>query len=142
MQPDRDGVCCLGWIEVVVGQLEPWEDKQPVERFRAGCGALDCFEIRRVLGSVHAKRFVAVLLIGPRVVGSDDVVRDGENIEPRAPVEIDELVQLERTVTPGRVGVELGKQGARTRSHGRIVACVPVRVGRNVCLFQGRSDYA
>ena len=90
------------------------------------------------MGSTHAKCVVA----RPWVVGSDDVVGDSKDIEAGAPVEIDELVQFERAVAPRGVCVEFRKQRAWTCLHDRIVGVTPPIVGRNVWLFQGRSDYA
>src|SRR6185436_15500952 len=53
----------------------------------------------------------------PRIVGAHDVIRDAEDVEPAAPVEVDELGDGQFAVAPPRVRVELAEQRTQTSSH-------------------------
>jgi hypothetical protein len=66
-----------------------------------------------------------------RVIAPERVVGHAEDVEARSTVEIDELPQRERSVAPGRVGVELAQESPPThsRAHASSLAAPAARVG-------------
>jgi hypothetical protein len=117
-QPDGDGMGGPQRILVVVGQLEPGQEEQPVERVGAHRLALDLREIAR------PHLLVDVAPVARRVI------RDREHVEARAPVEVDEIGDGERAVAPRRMRVKLAEQRRRLDEHVLRVSPCPAGFGR------------
>ncbi len=98
-QADGDRVRGSHWVGIVVRQLEPWEDEQPVRSQRALGLTVDLGEI---VGMVLGR--------DPPRVAVRRVVGDAENVEALEPVEVDEPTDAEHPVAPGRVRVQLGQE--------------------------------
>jgi hypothetical protein len=102
-------------LRVVVRHLEARHDEHSVQSPRALGLGVHGGEIRAEVRLVHA-RFGQV----PGIVGAKDVIRDAEDVEAGAAVEIDELPQCQLAVAPGGVGVKLAEQlGFHALSFGR-----------------------
>jgi catechol 2,3-dioxygenase-like lactoylglutathione lyase family enzyme len=117
-QAERERVRRVRRIEVVIRQLEPWDDDEAVRAKSPRSLELQLGKVRIVpleRQCVRARRLVGE----PWVVGADDVIGDAEDVEARQAVEIDELANGERSVAPRRVCVQLGEEGCRASSeHG------------------------
>src|SRR5262249_36546479 len=78
--------------------------------------------------------------VEPRVIGTDSVIADTEDIEAPASVQIDDLSHGEPAVAPGRVGVELAEKGLNPLAHPAVTLPVPRgAVGENVVPEQGKT---
>ena len=97
-------------VHVVERQLEPRDHEQAVRPPRARGLALD---VREVVVEAHLVDGPAAGARSRRVVCPDHVVGDAEHVESVAPVQVDELGDVERAVAPARVGVQLAEEGPR-----------------------------
>jgi hypothetical protein len=114
VQPDRNGVTGAVRVRVVVGELEASHEQESVGRERAGALTLDRREVGADVRGVDAR---APVPERSRIVAAQDVVGDAENIEAGRSVKVDHRSERKLAVAPGRVGVELGEQGACASSH-------------------------
>ncbi len=104
-QPDRDGVSRAERVRVVVRELEAGNHKEVVQLARPQRLGANRAQVGVVGAGVH------LALLARRVVG------DREDVEAAATVQVAELPQAERAVTPRRVRVELAEQWTGLRLH-------------------------
>jgi hypothetical protein len=112
---ERDCVRGEVGVEVVVRQLEPWDEEEVVFVPGPRCFCLDLEEIGAVVVDVNVTW--AGVGLKPGVVGAHAVVGDAEDIEPAPPVQVDELWKRELAVAPRRVRVQLAEQRLDSPAH-------------------------
>jgi hypothetical protein len=122
-QPQRERVRGVLRLPAVVRQLDARDQEQVVERASPLTLIEDRLEIRvpGVLSEGVSKSEPV------RVVRGHDVVRDAEDVEAVATVEIDQLSKREAAVAPGRVRVQLTEE--RSCLHAVTMAVRSVIVG-------------
>jgi hypothetical protein len=103
------------WIEVVVGQLEPWDHQQVVLAPRPLRLRLDLREVSLERGVAEPGQHRVRRL--PRVVASNDVIRDRQHVEAAPTLEVDELGKRQLAVAPLCVRVELAEQRLDSPAH-------------------------
>ena len=114
LETDSDGVSREVGIVVVVGQLEPGQEEEVVV---AACPLGFVPDLREIVVIVLGADAACRRLAGRPVVRADDVVGEAEDVEPDRTVDVDDLPDRERTVTPAAVRVQFGEQGADPGSH-------------------------
>jgi len=95
-------------ILVRVRELEPRDHQHPVVAQRPLGHSADGLQVRRE--RVLADR------VGGRVVGTNNVIGDRQDVESPRAVEAGRVCQAELSVAPRRVRVQLAEEGAAGRS--------------------------
>jgi hypothetical protein len=123
VQADRHGVRRPLWVGIVPRQLQSRQHQQTMTA--PGTFGLVA-DLGQVLGVDGGCDHSSV---------SHDVVRDAQHVEPGTAVEIDDVRQLEITVAPARVRVQLAQETAPDHpravraAHARMIAEAPRRWG-------------
>ena len=127
---------CHDGLGIVERQLEAGNDEHSVGSPGAARFSLDLSEVAgpRVLVDRPEEKS---LVLAPGIVGAYDVVGHAQDVEPAAPVQVDER-DGELTVAPARVGVELAEQRSESSAHRRHRDRNGRKLWRKVVDFQGR----
>jgi hypothetical protein len=113
-KPERDRVRGALRVRIVVRQLEPRHEQESVGRECAGTLALELGEVGAHVRLVETRASVPER---PRIVATQDVVGDAEDVEAGGSVKVDHRPEGKLAVTPSRMGVELAEQGAYASAH-------------------------
>jgi len=114
-KPDGDRVCRLGGLVVVERQLEAGDHEHAVRSPRPCRLALDVREV--LVPGCLLDRPEGEALSAPGVVVTYHVIRDAEDVEAAASVQIDELGDGQDTVAPAGMRVKLAQQWPQASSH-------------------------
>ena len=135
---ERERVRSLVGVEVVPGELEPWNEHQAIPLARTPGFVV---ELGQVVGEdlrAHAA-LVALLRLQPRIITSTRVVGDAQDVEAAGAVDVDQLADREGAVAPRRVSVQLGEQRSDAGPHTAIVPVGVACMGAKTADLQGRS---